>query len=201
MSTATKGATHGSDLRARLRAQRGANLLVTGPPLVGKGSFAVEVLEGVEDPLVLTATRHAARQLEDAPFDLGSVAVVDCTPTETTAPRVTNVSSPGDLTGISMPVSEFLDGAEQPGIAFDSLSSLLMYADEAPVFRFLSVLTGHVRQADGVALYTLDPESHEESTVATLAQLFDARVELREEERIEARVLGHPELPADWTPV
>lgn len=158
----------------------GQNLLVTGPPMAGKAELAIEHLSRTEQGMLVTATQSAPRVLDGTPLDVGTVPVVDCTPGETVGPSVTNLGSPGDLTGISMPVSRFLSRADRPALAFDSISSLLMYADEAPVFRFLSVLTSSVRNADGTGLYTLDEECHSTSTVRTLAQLFDGRVELDE---------------------
>jgi len=92
-----------------------------------------------------------------------------------------------------MPVSEFLRGADSPHVAFDSVSSMLLYTDPAPVFRFPSVLTTRVRNADGLGLYTLD----------TLSQVFDGRVELRERDgRRGARVVGlDADRPDGWHPL
>lgn len=176
--------------------QQGRNLLVTGPPLAGKGAFAVDQLDDADAALLVTTTRSAPQQLAGTSIDRASLRVVDCTPGETTGPGVINVGTPGDLTGISMPVSEFLNEADEPVLAVDSISSLLMYVDEAPVFRFLSVLTSHIRQSDGVGLYTLDDGCHEAEVVNTLGQLFDGRIELSGD-GTEATVDGLPEAPTD----
>lgn len=191
-----------TDFEDRLRSLEGANLLVTGPPLVGKSPFALGQLAGADDALLVTTTRSAERQLEGTGLDVGSLSIVDCTPTDASGPRVMNVNTPADLTGISMPISRFLDGAARPRLAVDSISSILMYAEKAPVFRFLSVLTGHVRQSDGLGLYTLDEGCHDHETVATIEQLFDGRIELREgEDGPEIRAVGIDELPDDWRPI
>lgn len=178
----------------RLQSLRGQNLLVSGPPLAGKGAFVVEQLAEADEALLVTTTRDAARQLSGSGAEC---SVVDCTPGETGHSGVTNVGNPGDLTGISMPVSQFLDESGELALAFDSISSLLMYADEAPVFRFLSVLTGQIRQSNGVGLFTLDEGCHEPEIVNTLGQLFDGRIELSED-GTEARTVGIESLPETW---
>jgi KaiC/GvpD/RAD55 family RecA-like ATPase len=191
-------------LADRLYALSGANLVVTGPPMVGKSRFAADALEKAEDSLLVTTTRNAFQQLRVTDIGLTDVDIVDCTPTPIEERKgVTTVGSPADLTGMSMPVSEFLRGADSPHVAFDSVSSMLLYTDPAPVFRFLSVLTAHVRNADGLGLYTLDPGCHEDETVGTLSQVFDGRVELRERDgRREARVVGlDADLPDGWHPL
>jgi archaellum biogenesis ATPase FlaH len=100
-----------------------------------------------------------------------------------------------------MPVSRFLDGAEDPVLLLDSLSSILQYAEAESTFRFLSVLTSNVAGGGGVGLYTFDEGVHSERTHRTFAQLFDGRVELREVgggDGTEARVTGVAGVAGDW---
>ena len=167
---------------AALAATTGQNLLVSGGPLVGKRAFAVDVAAEAaagRDVLVVTAAA-GAEALPRRLRETRGVSVVDCAP-GTTEPvgSVTSVSSPGDLTGVSMPVSQFLADADSPVVVVDSISTFLLYADEAPVFRFLSVLTAHVRRSGGLGLYTLDEGCHSEQTFRTFVQLFDGEVGLR----------------------
>lgn len=181
----------------RLATVSDSTLALVGEPMVGKTEVALDTLAAAadRDRLLVTTARSAGRIDGDR---LDDVAVVDCTPGD--APEgVREVGSPADLTGISMPVSEFLDGAEAPLIVLDSLSSLLMYNETATVFRFLSVLTTHVGRADGLALFTIEEGCHEEQTVRTFAQLFDGRVRVREGPagpQVQAR--GVDELSGDW---
>lgn len=172
-----------SDPRDRLAAASGTNVLVVGPPMSGKQSFGLSVLARAagsgRDVLLVTASRRIT-SLPFDPAEAGRFGVVDCTPSsvEEGGP-VVDVGSPGDLTGISMPVSRFLDGAGDPVLLLDSISSILQYADEEPTFRFLSVLTSNVTGGGGVGLYTFDEGVHSEKTYRTFSQLFDGRVELR----------------------
>lgn len=197
------------DQADRLAAVTGRNLLVVGPPMSGKRSFGLSVLGGsVEngrDALVVVSSRR----LTSVPFDpaeTGRFGVVDCTPSDVEEEGpVVNVASPGDLTGISMPVSRFLEGGESPAVLLDSVSSILQYADEESAFRFLSVLTSHVAGAGGVGLYTFDEGAHTEETHRTFSQLFDGRVELRntgdDGGAREVRVRGVAGVPSEWTRV
>jgi hypothetical protein len=202
-----------ADPRDRLAAASGINLLVVGEPMSGKRSFGLSVLarsagDG-RDVLVVTASRHVV-SLPFDPADAGRFGVVDCTPggVEEDGP-VVDVGSPGDLTGISMPVSRFLDGARDPVVLLDSVSSILQYADQESAFRFLSVLTSNVAGGGGVGLSTFDDGVHPERTYRTFSQLFDGRIELRGGRSAlgggdggagttEVRVSGLPGVPNGW---
>jgi hypothetical protein len=95
------------------------------------------------------------------------------------------VENPSDLTGIGIELSELLSGMataagddEEIAICFDSITSLLQYADLQRSFRFLHVVTGRVKTVEGIGHYHLDPEAHERQTLATLKGLFDAVIDV-----------------------
>jgi KaiC/GvpD/RAD55 family RecA-like ATPase len=183
MSGATGRVAGRESTSAALADTTGENLLVSGGPLVGKRAFVVDVATAAaaagRDVLVVTATSGAG-SLPERLRASGNVAVVDCSPAQSDpVGSVSTVSSPADLTGVSMPVSRFLADADSPVVVVDSISTFLVYADEAPVFRFLSVLTAHVRRSEGVGLYTIDQGAHTEQTFRTFVQLFDGEVGLR----------------------
>jgi hypothetical protein len=101
---------------------------------------------------------------------------------------VKTVENPSDLTGIGIELSELLSGVataagddEEIAVCFNSITSLLQYADLQRAFRFLHVVTGRVKTVDGVGHYHLDPEAHDRQTLATLKGLFDAVVEVHED--------------------
>jgi len=98
--------------------------------------------------------------------------------------RAGTVESPSDLTGIGIELSNLLSGLaedagpdEQVSVCFDSVTTLLQYADLQQAFRFLHVVTGRVRTADARCYYHLNPEAHDQQTMATLSGLFDTTVE------------------------
>lgn len=164
---------------------------VHAPPLSGTTRFVDDV--GERRPgktLLVAATRGLGRT---GASELASVAsVVDCTPTDSHSTG--SITHPGDLTGVSMPVSEFLKATETPVVAVDSLSTLLYYADDETVFRFLNVLSAHIRRRDGLGLFVVTPAVHDEQTVHTFAQAFDGRMDL---ERDRVRVVDD-DAPDGW---
>ena len=100
---------------------------------------------------------------------------------------VKSVENPSDLTGVGIELSEFLSGiastaedGENIAVCFNSVTSLLQYADLQRVFRFLHVVTGRIKTVGGVGHFHLDPDAHDEQTLATLKGLFDAVVEVDE---------------------
>lgn len=168
--------------------------LVHAPPQAGTTTFVDDVgSRRAGRTLLVAATMGLARTPAGA---LESVtSVVDCSPTESGSTG--SIASPADLTGVSMPVSEFLKATDEPVVGIDSVSTLLYYADEAAVFRFLSVLTAHVRRRDGLGLFVLTPGAHDEQTVHTFAQVFDGRIEL-ERDRMRLRAPDGGDAPDGW---
>jgi KaiC/GvpD/RAD55 family RecA-like ATPase len=179
----------------------GTNLLVTGPPLTGKRALAFDVLgtgsrEG-EGAVVVTTQDDATRTLEAYEERVppgtaaGELAVIDAVSRhqgtdELDDDRIGYVSSPVDLTGLGIELSEVLQafyadrGIERNRVLFHSLSTLLMYSELRTVFRFLHVTTGRIQSVDGLGLFCIDSTAHEDRTTSTLKQLFDGVVETAE---------------------
>jgi len=198
------------DLRPRLDTEvdAGSNLLVSGPPLTGKRSLALDVLaQGTDEgdaAIVVTTKDNATRVLEDyddrTDYRSKPVAVVDCVTRQQGVSEARNddrikyASSPVDMTGIGIKLSEFLEafyrdrGIERNRIMVHSLSTLLMYSDLETVFRFLHVFTGRIQSVDGLGLFCIDSTAHEDQTMNTLTQLFDGIVELSEDGEVSVRL-------------
>ncbi|MFC4249374.1 RAD55 family ATPase [Natribaculum luteum] len=187
----------------------GTNVLVAGAPLTGKRRIALDVLAGGvnrgDGALIVTTKDDAETVLsgfesfldgEETLEDV-DVGVVDCVTKQRGVgaieddPRVKYVSSPVDMTGIGIKLSEFLQefyegrGIDRNRILLHSISTLLMYSDLQTVFRFLHVFTGRVQSADAMGIYVIDSTAHDEQTMNTLKQLFDAVVEVEEGENEE----------------
>ncbi len=103
-------------------------------------------------------------------------------------PRIKYASSPVDMTGIGIKLSEFLQdfyevrGLSENRVLLHSVSTLLMYSDLQTVFRFLHVFTGRIQSADGLGLYVIDSTAHDDQTMNTLKQLFDGVIQVDESE-------------------
>ena len=73
------------------------------------------------------------------------------------------------------------DENEHIAVCFNSITSLLQYADLQRGFRFLHVVTGRVKTVGGVGHFHIDPDAHDAQTLATLKGLFDAVVEVNDD--------------------
>lgn len=174
----------------------GTNLLVAGPPMTGKRRLTFDVLaHGDDSGTIIVTTKSTGKQVlseyesrrtdGDAP-----TGIVDCVSKQQgmNPERVDGIefaSSPVDMTGIGIKLSEFLQrfydsGVRSNRIAFDSLSTLLMYSNLQTVFRFLHVFTGRVQSAEALGLFVIDSSAHDAKTMSTLRQLFDGEIEIRE---------------------
>ncbi|SFG14773.1 RecA-superfamily ATPase, KaiC/GvpD/RAD55 family [Halopelagius inordinatus] len=188
--------------------QPGTNILLSGPPLTGKRSLGLDVLaEGTENgdgAIIVTTKDGAKRVLSDfdkrVSYEGKPVAVVDCVTRQQGLgdirddDRVKYTSSPVDMTGIGIKLSEFLQAfyqdrhIEQNRVMLHSLSTLLMYADLQTVFRFLHVFTGRIQSVDGLGLFAIDSTAHDDQTMNTLKQLFDGIITTREDGDPEIRL-------------
>lgn len=180
------------------------NLLLLTPPMEACASTGCADLLSAPTPpeanvLYVTFTDTPDRRLEqwarhagnERPARVGFVTVGESTRSATAATTiegagdgeitVRTVSSPGNLTSIGIKASQYLAEWEATGnrtvICFDSLTTLLQYADVQRVFRFLHVITGRVRSTGSSAHYHVDPTAHDERTLSTLKTLFDGMAE------------------------
>ncbi len=180
----------------------GTNILVTGPPLTGKRALALDILaagtEAGEGAIVVTTKDSATRILSDyerrTAYEGRPVAVVDCVTRQQGVgevredKRIKYTSSPVDMTGIGIKLSEFLQafyqdqGIKKNRIMVHSLSTLLMYADLQTVFRFLHVFTGRIQSVDGLGIFCIDSTAHDQQTMNTLTRLFDGVIRMSEDE-------------------
>jgi hypothetical protein len=102
------------------------------------------------------------------------------TPADTTfAPRVEQVTTPSDLTTLGVRITDCLSDWEAQATTrrtvacFESITTLIQYADRERTFKFLHVLTDHFSSADTTAHYHLDPSVPDEEMLEMLTTLFD----------------------------
>ncbi|HID42224.1 MAG TPA: DUF835 domain-containing protein [Archaeoglobaceae archaeon] len=171
-----------------------SNLMIIGPPMVGKSIlvrnlFSDKIKEGYGG--IFITTRAPPEEIIEwfSSKGIDGFKIIDCVSKtfmqdladEPNIKRVTVM----DLTGITVRVNElfkeFLGNENKAVVAFDSLSTLLMYLNEQTVLRFLHVFSSRIRASGAVAFYVVEEGMHDERTIAALKQLFDGVVELREE--------------------
>ena len=181
----------------------GTNLLVSGPPISGKRRLALSLVAAgaaTGDSAILVSTRDSAGKIARAYESVTGdeitgrpIGVVDCvTKRHGTAMdddgRVKYASSPIDMTGIGISLSEFLEefhgtrGIERNRVLLHSLSTLLLYSDLQTAFQFLHVFTSRVKDADALGVYVVDSTAHDRQTMNTLKQLFDDMIEVEDPE-------------------
>ena len=193
----------------------GTNLLLTGPTLGGTRELLLRLLLG-EDGVVLITADTSARKVLSAFEAVGGrvdherVRVVSCTQErdDDLGDFVVSVGSPGDLTGIGIEYSGqyeqvYARGYDTVRTGIYTLTPLLVYSEEIrPVFRFVNTVTSRIRTAGGLGVCAIDPSAHDEQVVNSIAQPFDARVDVREVDgTVELRVTGLPDQPSEWTAV
>lgn len=188
--------------------ERGASVLLLAPSIHKETEETCIDLLSLEDPqeenvLWVTYTRspdscvqtwqsHAGQQPRNVRFvNVGeqtrsASAQTDGDVPSPSAQTIETLSSPGDLTGLGIKISEILKewGANdhRTVACFNSLTALLQYEDVQTVYKFLHVLTGRFETADVTAHFHLDPEACDTQTVSTLTSLFDTVVEFEDDE-------------------
>lgn len=172
----------------------GTNLLIVGPPMVGKQRVALRTLAQApryDQASILVTTSIPVNKLEHqyrkyAPNeDLSHLRIIDATGAKAEGTRCTHtVSSPADLTGIGIGITENVRAVEgrRVRLGLVSISTLLQYLDSERVFSFLHVLTNRVSQSGYLGVFTLDPDIYDTQTVQAIKSLFDAVVRLEENE-------------------
>jgi hypothetical protein len=195
--------------------EAGTNLLLTGPTLEGARELLLRLLLGEDGVLIVTADTSARKVLSafeavGGRIDRKRVRVVSCTQErdDDLGEFVASVGSPGDLTGIGIEYSGqyeqvYARGYDSVRTGIYTLTPLLVYSEDVrPVFRFVNTVTSRIRTADGLGICAIDPSAHDDQVVNSIAQPFDARVDVREVDgTVQLRVQGMPDQPGEWTDV
>jgi KaiC/GvpD/RAD55 family RecA-like ATPase len=193
----------------------GVNIMVIGPPMCGKEAIVNRmVMQGLKDGegVVLLATNETAGKAIKRFSASGSpyIGVVDCisknlgvNPVDT--PNIKNASSPVDLTGISIRISDFMDeyckrkSLPRIRLCINSLSTMLMYTNVQTLFQFIHVYSGRIMVNNGLGIYVVEEGMHDEKTVASLKQLFNAMIEVKnKDDRYYMRAVGLSQRPTMW---
>ncbi|NHX36487.1 MULTISPECIES: RAD55 family ATPase [Halolamina] len=195
----------------------GTNVLITGPAMVGKRELAFRLLatghEKGEGVLCVTTSASASSMLDEferrvPTLDRDRVAIVDCSGSDSQQAireiATERVSSPGDLTGISIGTAKLLQRFSKQNVSdvrhgLVSISTLIQYLDLNTVFKFLHIYTSRIEDTGGLGVFTLEDVSHDAKTVNTITSEFDCVIELREgADGREVRVKGLPGASRSW---
>jgi KaiC/GvpD/RAD55 family RecA-like ATPase len=200
--------------------KKGSNIMIIGPPMSGKEIILNHIMYyGAvknDNAVIKVTTRHPASHVfewfeeNNRALPLSKIGIIDCI-TKTIgkeaveAEHIKIASSPVDLTGIGVKISQFFEEffmkKKLPKIQLhiDSLSTLMMYSNIQTVFRFLHVFTGRIKAAGALGVYLVEDGMHDEKDIVTLKQLFDGMVEVKLENDINfVRVVGLSSKPTQW---
>lgn len=122
-----------------------------------------------------SACVEAYRAGYDTDAELSVIAVGDTAPADATPASVTveTVSTPDDLTGLGITLSQALSAHDDVVVCFDSLTVLLQYVDTEVAFRFIHTMGRYFAAADATVHAHLDPGAVDDRAVNSLASLFD----------------------------
>ncbi len=200
----------------------GTNIMMIGPPMVGKGFLSREFLfKGLNDNEagVYVSTKETGIKVQEwyerndmnlSQFE-DRYGIVDCLSKTLqmdlgeTPKNVVEVASAVDMTGISVGVNQFLEDFwrvkqfKKVRIVVESLSNLLMYSNLQTVFRFLHVFTTRLKAMDAIGVFTVEEGMHDPTTITTLKQLVQVVIEMKEEDNEKfLRVSGMTLAPTEW---
>ncbi len=178
----------------------GSNILVHGPPFVGKevmmNQFMAEGLKkGLPVLWVLTdKTPHDIREEMNYVLSgyeeyekLGLVKYIDSysrSMGETTDdPFTTYIDEPTDhdsiMENVEKIVKKYKEKHEHYRLAFRSISTLIAYSDPNTAFRFLSPFCGRRKRDKAVALFTVEKGVHGEQEIQMLGSIMDGMIDFK----------------------
>ena len=199
----------------------GSSVLVTGPPMSGKRDLALDIIAAGHDDadglMLISTQKRAARIIRDLERRVGSldtdrIGIVDCAGGDDRRAirniSTEHVSTPGDLTGISIGTVKLMRQFRKHGVedvchGLVSVSTMLQYMNFPTVFKFLHIYTRRIADSDGLGVFTLDNASHDPQTVNTITGEFDGLVELRtpDDGGREVRLRGFGGSNTGWQPL
>ena len=199
---------------------KGKNIMLIGPAMSGKEIILYNIMyHGAvknENGIITVTTREPATHILDwfkehnLNLPMSRIGIIDCVTKNLGGTEVENdsikiASSPVDLTGIGVKISQFLDefymkkNIQKNQLHINSLSTILMYSNIQTVFRFIHVFTGRIKAAGALGIYVMESGMHDEKAIATLKQLFDGMIEIKSEnDRNFIRVIGLSPKSTPW---
>ncbi len=200
--------------------KKGSNIMLIGPSMSGKEAILNHIAyhgsTKEENAVIMVTTRESASNIlekfKEYKLDLpmSRIGIVDCVTKTLGVPAIENdnvkiASSPVDLTGIGVKISQFLEEfmikkhVQKTQLHINSLSTILMYSNIQTVFRFLHVFTGRIKAAGALGIYVIDIGMHDEQAISTLKQLCDGMIEVKSEnDKSYVRMIGFSSKPTPW---
>ncbi|MCD1294482.1 recombinase RecA [Methanocella sp. CWC-04] len=196
----------------------GANIMLIGPPMSGKDSILNNIiaagLSSEEGVIFLTTKVPGESVIEkfsgEGEGKINNIGIVDCISKSlglgsNDTPSIKRATSPVDLTGIGVRISQFIEefgkhkNIKDVRLCINSLSTILMYSNLQTVFRFMHVFSGRVTAIKALGVYVVEEGMHDEQTISTLKQLFNGVIEVKvENDSYYMRAAGLTPRPTRW---
>jgi KaiC/GvpD/RAD55 family RecA-like ATPase len=198
--------------------KKGSNIMLMGPPMSGKEVILYQIMYNgaINGNAIINVTtnesaNHILERFKEKKLELplDRIGIIDCTKNPgiavTESENIKIASSPVDLTGIGVKISQFFDEflikkkIQKNQLHINSLSTILMYSNIQISFRFLHIHTGRIKSAGALGIYLVDRGMHDEKTLAILKQLFDGIIEIESENyKNFIRIIGLSSKPSPW---
>jgi len=168
----------------------GTGVLLVHPSTGETDRIDTDFLKTDTDSFLVVSTRTTAREvmqkIDHYGVDESKAVILDTLSVERgysrrSAENVHYVSAPDDLDGIVSQVERFLDDHDgKLRVSVDSVTELIYYADEEPVYEAMTDLLDLLAEHDAVGLFHLAKEVHDEPTLERYVELFDGTIYLDE---------------------
>jgi KaiC/GvpD/RAD55 family RecA-like ATPase len=200
--------------------RKGSNIMLIGPSMSQKEVILYNIMYHVaarnENAVVTVTTHESGTQILDwfienkLVLPLSRIGIIDCIAILLGGTAVENenikmASSPLDLTGIGVRISQFFEdflmkkNVQKIQLHINSLSTILMYSNIHTVFRFIHVFTGRIKAAGALGIFVMESGMHDEQAITTLKQLFDGVIEIKSENDMNyIRMVGLSPKPTPW---
>jgi len=200
--------------------RKGSNIMLIGPPMSQKEVILHSIMyhgTAINDNAIITVnTREPASVILERfkenkiVLPLSRIGIIDCISKSVgmdafETESIKFASSPKDLTGIGVRISEFFEDflmkqkIQKIQLHINSLSTILMYSNIQTVFRFMHVFTGRIKAAGALGIFIADSGMNDDPKIATLKQLFDGIIEIKEEnDKNYIRTVGLSSKPTPW---
>jgi len=172
----------------------GTGILLVHPSTGATDRLDTDFLSTDTDAMLVISTRTTAREvkqkLEYYEVDEERATILDTLSVERGYTRrqsdqVRYVSAPDDLPGIVAETEQFLQDHEgKLRVSFDSVTELIYYADEQQALDAVGDILELLSEYDAVGMFHLAQGVHDDETVAQFRDLFDAVVELGEDDSV-----------------
>lgn len=172
----------------------GSSILLVGPPGCGKSTIAQQfIIEGLktDQPGLYTTLDISPEEVIESMKKFGRFSEKDLKFIDAYSWRIGKteddhtISNLANINEINIMVTRTIEAMKESDVkrtVFDSVSTLLLYADPILVVKMMPVIIAKLKAAKFTQILILEEGVHDPKTVATLNYLTDGLIEFKMEE-------------------